>query len=307
MAAVVNQRVQTNDPATAARGELFYDKSYYSLISGDMVSTISSAIFDRSNLARVVKPDCPTGNCKIPPFRSLAVCSSCTDISHLLSSTIVQLPCDSIATTYKHTLPNGVHLNITITDESSALTGYISTRAIYLLKDPELLPGTKSFGNSTVLDFTAISVPPGANRTNASAHHCSLYWCINTYSVSMENNIMEQKLVDSYYDPKEGPVLHQPAKDNLTATRFNVHQYSSMSLNAWMARWFNITNGVDEYCDNDLAVPVAATAPGSSTALFNEYLQPIINSRIPDLFERLAESLTAHIRLEKRELNMMAK
>lgn len=294
MAAVVNQHVQTNDPATVARGELFYETSYHSEISTNATSAISSAIFDQSNSSRLVMPNCPTGNCKFPPFRSLAVCSSCSDVSHLLSSTQEHLPCNSFATTYKHTLPNGVHLNIT--DSSGWMRGYISTRALPNYEDPEPLPGAKDFGNSTALDFTAISVATGANRSDASAHHCSLYWCINTYSVNMTSNIMDQTLVDSYYDPNagievEGLVLHQSAKDNLTATRFNVHQDSSIYLNEWLVDKFSITNEYDSYCVNDEKEDRVSSSPTT-----NDYLQPILNSRIPDLFERLAESLTAHIR-----------
>ncbi|KAL4889976.1 hypothetical protein BDV59DRAFT_185456 [Aspergillus ambiguus] len=294
MATVRNQHVQTDDPASVTRAELYYETSNYSDVSSETVFAVFGAVFENSNASSLIAPKCPTGNCDIAPFRSLAVCSECIDVSHLLSLSMEQLPCISIST-YKHTLPNGVHLNIT--QDPSVKMGYLSTGAKPMYQPGKRLPGTTDFGDSTVLDFDAITVPQGENLTNATATHCSLYWCVNTYSVGMTNNVVQERLVDTYYDPnaqfkdeilKIGPRVEA----NLTSTDFYVNQDSAILLNEWLVDKFNIANQYDYYC----RTKTFTVRTSRDYSLSDEFVWPLLNTQMPDLFSRLAAALTTHVR-----------
>jgi hypothetical protein len=78
----------------------------------------SSSVFD-------VTPVCLTGNCTWPPYQSLAICSTCNDLSSQLVGVPVELLQPGSNNTYpvtNWTLPNGLYLMV---EESRSELGFL--------------------------------------------------------------------------------------------------------------------------------------------------------------------------------------
>lgn len=303
MATVRNNRVNSDVPASTTRTEVFAEINANSgnsmRATSNMMSAIYSALFidsdtvntDPNTYGTSVMPDCPTGNCDIPPFQTLAICSRCSDISHLLNTKEEKACQSSIFSLF---LPNGLHLNRT-----RKIPDLVSTSA-ESQGGMEGLSGIENFGPSALLNLSSISIPGRAPLSNATATHCSLYWCVNTYSASMKDNRAEETLVDTYHDAgaqyDSGPLTLRPSvKGNLTATNFTVYSFATETLNEWLVDKLQFNNTPQIWCDsrNDLVMKEPKE---------NEFLQIILNAPLSDSFEKIAAGMTKHVRGEQRRV-----
>ncbi|ODM15424.1 hypothetical protein SI65_09027 [Aspergillus cristatus] len=234
MATVRNARVDSDIPAATSRTEAFRDIGpfgtrptsnmifgIYNTVSADPDNTAPNAFHT------AVTPYCPTGNCDILPFQTVAVCSQCIDVSHLLSMREEKRSCDasSIASFF---LPNGVHLN----------------RTNHILK--------LGF-DCALLNLSILRIPQEAPLFSATANHCSLYWCINTYSTSVKNNKVKETLLDTYHDAGARYYLghldlRPPAKGNSSASIFTVEDDASKPLTQWLVDKLQFNNTPPVWC-----------------------------------------------------------
>lgn len=292
MATVRNARVDSDIPAATSRTEVFRDIGpfgtrptsnmifgIYNTVSADPDNTTPNAFHT------AVTPYCPTGNCDILPFRTLAVCSQCIDVSHLLSMREEKRSCDSssIASFF---LPNGVHLNRTITSSSLVSTG----------TGTKPRPGIKNYGESVLLNRSIISISQEAPSSSATANHCSLYWCINTYSTSVKDNKVKETLLDTYHDAGARYYLGHldlllPAKGNSSASIFTVEDDASKPLTQWLVDKLQFNNTPPVWCS-----PRGTSMLEKSKE--TEFVQVLLNASIPDSFSKIAAGITKHVRSE---------
>ena len=196
----------------------------FSLPLPEMVGAMFAGMFSGDTYAGGtsfnVDPSCMTGNCTFPPFQTLAVCSSCEDVTQSLKLTCYRFtslpddlseglddsiqvisPGESLfnasdshsSTNCMYSLPNGLELNKTSKDSS---LGTVAARS-------GLRPvGTISYGN-TLLNFTMIwggaPVDGKIIATNVTATQCFLYWCVNTLNVTVSNGRLSETQVDSWH------------------------------------------------------------------------------------------------------------
>ncbi|KAB8207581.1 hypothetical protein BDV34DRAFT_67357 [Aspergillus parasiticus] len=269
---------------------------------------IYNAVLEKPNTDAPLKPNCPTGNCEFPPFRSLAVCSHCSDISHLLDASSGKIPCYTTYSQYNYSLPTGLQLNIT-TIKSDGFSfdregnGYAATSVSDWIGFEESLPKSNGFWLNTILNITSIRVAKPSNLSAATASRCSLYWCVKTFSSGMESGRAYEKTLDTHYDaePTYPVTFRLPASHNLTAanlTAANLTVYDdALRLNDWMADKFNFTTGQNISCltpsgDSEINVALEKVTGGAPT----EFTQPFVESETHDLFEKVADGLTTHIR-----------
>ena len=301
MAAIRNNRVNSDIPASTTRTEAFTEVAGFThgQPTSDMMSAIYNALFidsdtvnsDPNTYGTSVTPNCPTGGCDIPPFQTLAICSQCSDVSHLLT-TREERGCESPIASFF--LPNGLHLNKTIPGSD-----LISTSATLPHGGMEGLSGIKDFGPSAFFNLSAISAPKKAPLSNATATHCSLYWCVNTYSASMEGNRAKEKLVDTYHDAgahyDKGTLnLRPPVKGSSTASNFSITDASS--LTGWLVDKLQFNNTPNSWCNSQNAF----TVDGEPKE--NEFLRIILNAPLSDSFGKIAAGMTKHVRSEQRRV-----
>ncbi|BCS18843.1 DUF3176 domain-containing protein [Aspergillus puulaauensis] len=321
MATVKNSRVPSDSPASIARTESFFETDIWNTepIKSEMKYVIYNAIFSSSDtttstnaestsFSSYSKPDCPTGDCIIPRFQSLAACSYCSNVTHLLSVKEGQSRCDGRQTPQRvYYLPNG--LNVSVSSNGTALPldsdWYVSTstksdRDSYGL-EAMALPGTKNFGDSAFMNLSAISVEADLVEeriVKATAMQCSLYWCVNTYNATVKNGSTSEPVLESYYDNTASfsyryanhedstIVLNPPVSGSMAPANFTIEKKSSNGLSRWLADKFQFRKGNSLCAETD----VGFTGHGTDFIPFFEK-QPL-----PDLFGRLAAGITTYIR-----------
>jgi len=128
------------------------------------------------------------GNCTWGPYTTLAVCSQCAKISHLVSSS---KPISTCRPSNKPTdseclwtLPNGLNLSF----------GHSVGDTISSGEFPAI---TFHNNDSAILNFTLLSQGSSNDVHSSNATECSLYWCVNTYTAALQNNIFSESLLAS--------------------------------------------------------------------------------------------------------------
>jgi hypothetical protein len=194
---------------------------------------------------------CPTSNCTWPLYETLAVCSSCADVSDKISSSYACLNTTvewsaawlgPLATTpYPNGTVCGYFLNAT-SDNPILLSGYVlppngSTttgealivRAIPLsdfeTKMPYYADGSVAFKNFSlpILDALISTVEGGApgvhNKEVPVVRECMLTWCVHTMKSSYASGTYEEEILSTYVQPalttNSWPWWHQVYSDGV--------------------------------------------------------------------------------------------
>jgi hypothetical protein len=199
--------------------ELILDAVESGLLTGPEFN-MKAAIYDGLFKPEVVGdyvPQCDTGNCTFPLFDSLAVCSKCLDISQ--NVTIVNAPSnlnnlDGVQNV-TYSLPGGaqVEFSVLFQGEKEQLAmgpaivvtsvlpaGY--TKQVLDLQDPLL--------SLAILQFPNVEqkIQNGNYyNTQPTTHQCAVYFCVNTYNVTVQNNIPNTTLVSSWTSDTGTPTV----------------------------------------------------------------------------------------------------
>ena len=138
-------------------------------------------------------PYCPSGNCTWAPYQSLALCSQCVNVTSLIKPT--PLGCERYVESCdfdgcdQHvdfsscffSLPNGLGLKAS-GRVKSAISGTLP---------PMMLDRVGyAIANFSLLDIT----------DSPWAVECSLYWCINTYTATVNDGRFSERLESSWYN-----------------------------------------------------------------------------------------------------------
>jgi hypothetical protein len=164
----------------------------------DIVATILSSVVSPNGIENKISTSCATGNCtfnELAPGTSqdiafnqanhtthstVGVCSMCTDVASLVTSTTVTDPIDYTV----HSLPSGLNLSyssrVAIMEPSSDLTWMGN-----FLTDSVREASRWAYVNATLLNI---------GFDSATASVCSLYPCQRTYnSIVKDNQLYEQE------------------------------------------------------------------------------------------------------------------
>ncbi|KAB8207424.1 hypothetical protein BDV34DRAFT_192235 [Aspergillus parasiticus] len=280
MVTVENRLALSAEPATVPRslGIIEYLGRSPSLPQEILAALYSAILGDTTNsngnLTRLlVAPDCPTGECEITPFRSLAACSTCSDLTDSVSTSCMDNWCQANRTFCQHSLPDGLTLNVSeYNGRYGNVASKMSSRIGY-------------YNASIIANFSSISVAPGTDLTKATAHHCLVYWCVKTYTAGMRDNKPWEKLVDTWDDLTmpmsfgQNFTFHVPSQGNLTSSKVWV---GIPTMKAWMYSKLNINPSL--HC-NTIETP------------YDEFRYPMIRYGIPKFCEKLALGITSGVRL----------
>jgi hypothetical protein len=160
--------------------------------SGPDWGTISAAYNGFfSNNTSPIPVSCPPGNCTWPLTPSLGVCSSCKPISWNTTCALVNEPTGQIC---NYTLPDG---NVVIID---GVDGTTEATLFQIL--PSSIHGPPDSNTVFYIHiFDAIGMPfnsLGWSNSEVSAQQCAFWFCIQTYNVTVVNNIQKYIVVETW-------------------------------------------------------------------------------------------------------------
>ena len=199
-----------------------------------MKASVYDGVFAIGNNAdRNIQHNCPTGNCTWPEFSSLAVCSKCENITSL-----VKKACNSSGC-YLLSLPNGPTLsglggqiNATVTNISSSLNQI----------------------QASVFKFSTLSSKLMKDSNDAYAMECALWYCVQTYTASVENSVISQRplrswrndsaRLDQYSDLIYNVSAFDPSA-RTNSTIFKVSHLAAKALNSFMSETFTGSGGIN--------------------------------------------------------------
>ena len=284
-----------------------------SLPTSDMIGAIYSGIFfgvqdsfaDGGSLN--MNPYCPTGNCTFPPFQSLAICSSCEDVSQALIHT-----CPNKTTYCEFSLPNGLRMNKTTQDDlygPFATSGYLN----------QLQNGTK-YGNtfftfSRMKGLYARDAPSLARDVKAT--QCVLYWCVNTYASLVSSGQFSEEVKSSWYSNKTERGWWHDGKRNMNDMRvdlippglasdtsqkknsnFTISYLAELGISQFLAPKLTLSNSIaiDPSDGGMLSWGQDETSNSSSYINSMDFVRIFRDSDLDDLVTNLASSMTRNIR-----------
>lgn len=157
---------------------------------------------------------CPTGNCTWPPFESLAVCNSCTDLSSSLQrivsdgNQVMYLKKDNNLNTLANPqnsgtafqIPSGLYLdNVNGFRPDLFNVGYHAMMLATLgTTDPSETTSTLEL-DTLIWSMSMIRTDPNAANISAvwpnfpiSAIECALYYCIKSYNITVSSGIIQE-------------------------------------------------------------------------------------------------------------------
>ncbi|KAF5502592.1 hypothetical protein CGCA056_v013906 [Colletotrichum aenigma] len=136
-------------------------------------------------------PSCRTNNCTWPSFSTLAVCVDMKNVTSLLTT-----DGDPIKAGTNATLPNGVSMQ----------------RSAYGYHSMNISTGTSLSYNDTDIikaELFNFFVLYGPAPIQLRAYEIVMHWCVNTYNVTVQNNVPITQQVASYTKPNLGEVFVQ--------------------------------------------------------------------------------------------------
>ena len=316
MATVQNTLVSVNLPAYVGRAQTYLESDEmtgvgpFSQPTDGMLAAIygfvlaspgSSKAGSKSTAAQPSVPvTCDSGYCDFPPFRSLAVCSDCSDISKALTSDCESGSCTPEKTMCNYSLPNGMQVNMS--DYMPLSETFFQANVSYS-REKTIHSGLWPQNLSMIFNLTEIRIPSITNTTelkNAFATQCALYWCVNTYTAQVRNHTLFETLEDSWHDPSPQYTLtnppggfridfQPPTKDNLTQSNFTVDGTTNLALQDWLEDKMQTGNMLSSYCDYG-----QPSTEGSSRS--TEFTRPIVRSSLNDVFQKLTAAMTTRVR-----------
>ena len=167
------------------------------------------------------------GSCTWQTFSSLAVCSKCVNITSHVKKT-----CDTNGC-YEISLPDGPALygfggqiNSTITNVS---------------------PGLNDF-EASVVQFSSLISKRMNDSDDAVAWECALAYCVNTYSASVTDGQLHQKITQSWQNnsaslSQGSDLIYHPPESVIditpNASTFRVDSLAAMAMNTFMSETFS--------------------------------------------------------------------
>lgn len=205
-------------------------------------------------------PICDTGNCTFPHFDSLAVCSKCLDITQ--SVTHLNPPSDLSkldgVQNVSYGLPGGAQVDFSVLYQEQQLAmgpGIVTTsdipsgvaKQVLDLQDPLLSLSILQFPNvkQRIQDGNYFNTLP-------TAQQCALYFCVNTYKVTVENSNVATTVLSSWtseygtptvggalepggFDGTKDAVLQMPKNDvGENNNTYTISAGSLANLQAWL-------------------------------------------------------------------------
>lgn len=200
-----------------------------------MQQAVKMGLFNAANESIThTAPSCSTGNCTWPNFSSLGICSKIANVTSFLNITTVPGNMSAsigYATDNNVTLPNGAYLQagamaMNITTPPSTVDGLSVSPTNHSL----------AFANEPNAEWTTISNhfiiyqnPNSTSQGSFGAFEVLLYWCVNTYSTSVQSGVASTNITSSSVNiGSTNASITMPMGDGTNGT---YQQWGNMALN----------------------------------------------------------------------------
>jgi hypothetical protein len=276
-----------------------------------------------------VSAQCNTGNCTWDPYRTLAICNTCADLTSSLNRIKVQLEIDNdpknVYHTDYYTLPNGVVLNglqqVTAKAPLFASVLNITTTANPSLSDGEV--GTTfssiAFANnaSALLSVFAIGLSPGkvppepdSDSTPASmtgdgfgspvAFECLLQFCVQEMRAEFRNGTLNETVLSTWTNNTQvspglinvlnaDTVLQPPDSGDIFIATVEAVDGTSKWLN------YLLTGNATIFTNSDV---INLESVGTTQSALEPFVIAMNNSAtgFPDMMDNVARSISRNLR-----------
>lgn len=170
-----------------------------------LMAALYNGVFSRNLTASTssVTSNCPSGNCTFPSYASLAVCSTCEDVTSLLEYTSRE---HRLGGTYRYSLPNGhafisAQTSVALLNITSGTTSIVLSGRSLLLNSETLAPYV------SVASIANISVIASA-KEGPHAYDCVLSFCAKSYKATETFNVFEETTLD-VFDKLKPTISHK--------------------------------------------------------------------------------------------------
>ena|SRR5579871_2037636 len=267
-----------------------------------------------------VTTHCSSGSCQWKPFLSFGVCSSCSDITHLLINTTKNYTIDSphsiqvvdfvqnnpatavtIGEISTYGFPNGLHM-----DDDGGTDFNVSLVSLATSNRSN----TVTFQNNQML-FWSLTMIRRTNSSSFTAAECGLFYCVKNYTSQVNNGIIiessiplpenetpnsRQPIDSSIPDPSPDSldtIVEYARTDLQLSGKFNISQVAINAIGSGMTDVF-----VDASRNGTGANGYYLTASeGSADEYSPQSMQPIYKSSdLNSTFNILATSMTNNMR-----------
>lgn len=182
-----------------------------------MASAIYNGFYNSSSSRNQTAAfQCATGNCTWFAFTSLAFCSSCVDVSHLIKN---KSDPASVHTDYANTVYSLPYADIRNNDGRKGNQPYDRTvLSTNWTVRPEQTISFQEIDTMLIAFLTMLAAPSWrANQTNwnestPSALECALTLCVNAYQSNVKNGVFTENIITSW--SQRDPSSYQPTDDN---------------------------------------------------------------------------------------------
>ena len=179
-----------------------------------MKSAVYNGIFAPA-AAKDLEPVCPTGNCTFPLFDSLAFCSRCADVSNDVVNNDIRNDPANLQGDYNisYTLPGNAVVEFGVFFSGGDLAmgpAMVSTTALPPDLSKTMLGLQDPLLTLAILQFPEVGTDLSQGNyynTLPTTHECALYFCVNTYNVTVENSVPNSTIVASWTSETGTPTV----------------------------------------------------------------------------------------------------
>ncbi|KAJ5568900.1 hypothetical protein N7450_011386 [Penicillium hetheringtonii] len=289
-----------NEPPVGMIGSIY--ASVFSCFDSDCSLNSSDASYS------TVLPSCPSGECDFPRFTTLAVCSSCTDITnHLSHSTDTcngkaeAMHTDSDATSLlTYSLPSGLKKSFRNDVMNST---YLKTTVGSSASKMRSIAKMPDYGNTTITDFTAIKYHiSGRGAPEVNATQCSLYWCTKTIAARMTDNTFKENHVETHTEASskyENLFVRLPPPENESSIIGKSESYFAVNAVTGFVKLQqepSSTTWLDKKLEFDNLGEVTCNNESYSNNSVTDFTEPMSFYPVERLFENIAAGMTISVR-----------
>jgi hypothetical protein len=268
---------------------------------------------------------CASGNCTFVPFDSLAMCSKCVNVTELTRLVYVDGP-HTVGTERSYSFIYGLPGDYNMTVKAQYRIGGDASQPSESLEQgvslvsnagmPASMARSQLGISNAVLSHAMMQFPlidkdvkEGYASQRPLAWQCALYFCINTYNVTVSNGKVQVDIVDSYHGdplPSSPPAVES---QNASAPNLIFIRPRSSTIKSHNSTFFvrgeTITR-LNEYMNHTLsgirpARPSRAPDAAAPYGWTNDVME-VLNktSNVAVLMDALATSMTSYIRESER-------
>lgn len=177
-----------------------------------MKAAVFNGIFSPQTV-QDLRPMCDTGNCTFPFFDTLAICSKCLNVTNEVVNNTPQPATIRGVQNISYTIPGGGQIEFSAFFQEGNLADGPSTisttvlpanvsKEILGLQDPLLMLAVLQFPN------VKQKIRDGNYWTSLpDTQECALYFCVNTFNLTVQNNIINTNVTNSWTSDTGTPTV----------------------------------------------------------------------------------------------------